>query len=334
LLGGRSISRPPLNVLITVDTEFSPRDFHAGNGEIRALIARDVDGITAEGSFGIGFQMDLLEKHGLRANFQVESLSASAFGPEQLERIVSDVQKRGHEVQMHVHAEWLEAISDPELPPFRGRNLVSYTEDEQTRIVGRGLRNIRAAGAARVCAFRAGNYGANRDTLRAVARNGLRFDTSYNVCYLDPTLAAGGSGLLIQPGTIDGVVELPISFFEDWPGHYRPAQLCACSHREMEHALVAAWEAGWNAFVIVSHSFELIKRPKDPMGPAHADRLVIGRMENLCRFLANNRERFRAVVFSELDPAAIAPLPGAKPLRSRMGLTAGRMVEQLLGRIR
>ena len=151
---GSPIIRPPLNVLSTVDTEFSPKDFHAANGEIRGLVERDVDGITPEGRFGIGFQMDMLEAHGLRAVFQVEALAASAIGPEALGRIVREVQDRGHEVQMHVHAEWLEALDLPDLPPFRGRNLVSYSADEQTRILEQALRNIRAAGAANVCASR------------------------------------------------------------------------------------------------------------------------------------------------------------------------------------
>lgn len=331
--GLASVPRAPLNVLITVDTEFSPRDFHAGNGGIKALVARDIDGITPEGRFGIGFQMDRLEAHGLRAIFQVESLSAAAVGSESLERVVEEVQRRGHEVQMHVHAEWLDAIKKPGLPPFRGRNLVSYSEDEQTRIVEEGLRNVVAAGARNICAFRAGNYGANRDTLRAIAKNGLPYDTSYNVCYLDRSWSMAHGNLLTQPAKLDGVYEFPIGFFSDWPGHHRPAQLCACSSREMEHALTQAWEAGWHSFVIVSHSFELIKRPKDPKGSAQPDRLVIERMDNLCRFLAAHKDRFRSALFSEISPAEIPAVTNPAPIRSKLGHTVARIAEQLMGRL-
>jgi hypothetical protein len=320
-------------VFLTIDTEFSPKDFHAGNGEIEALVARDVDGITRDGRFGIGFQMDRLEAHGLRAVFQVESLSASAVGSEALRRVVGEIQSRGHEVQMHVHAEWLDAIRSEDLPPFRGRNLVSYTEDEQTKILARGLANIRDAGARNVCAFRAGNYGANRDTLKAVARNGLSYDTSYNVCYLDPSWGSPPGRPLTQPALLDGVCEMPIGFFTDWPGHHRPAQLCACSSREMERALMQAWERGWPSFVIVSHSFELIKRPANPDGPARPDRLVIHRMENLCRFLGANKDKFRSAVFSEIDRASLVRPCDPEPLRSTLGNTVRRMAEQLLGRI-
>lgn len=324
-------TRSPLNVLITVDTEFSPKDFHAGNGEVEALVARDIDGITAEGRFGIGFQMDRLEAFGLRAVFQVEALSASAVGPETLRRVVDEVKRRGHDVEMHIHAEWLSAIRGAALPAYRGRNLVSYSVDEQARILAHGLENIRAAGAGGVRAFRAGNYGANLDTLRAAARAGLPFDTSYNVCYLDRSWS-DGHRLLTQPARIEGVWEVPIAFFADRPGHFRPAQLCACSSAEMRLALTQAWEAGWHSFVIVSHSFELIKRPRSASGPTRPDRLVIRRMEDLCRFLGENRDKFRTATFSDLDPDAMPAPVDRPPLRSRLRYTAGRMAEQLLGR--
>jgi hypothetical protein len=234
---------------------------------------------------------------------------------------------------MHVHAEWLEALQSPGLPPFRGRNLVSYSAPEQARILQQGLDNLREAGAKDVSAFRAGNYGANRDTLKAVAAIGLRYDTSCNVCYLDPSLApAAADGLFVQPVSLEGVVEVPISYFADWPGHHRPAQLCACSEREMKHALLRAWEIGWSTFVVVSHSFELIRRPKDPSGAAQPDRTVIRRMESLCRLLAEIPDKFRSATFSDLDPSAIAGLSRAPELRSRIDLTLGRMAEQLLGR--
>jgi hypothetical protein len=332
--GAPPITRAPLNVFLTIDTEFSPRDFHAHNGAIAALVDRDIDGITPEGRFGIGYQMDRLEAHGLTAVFQVEALSASAIGMETLKRVVAEVQSRGHEIQLHVHAEWLGALTAPDLPKFRGRNLVSYTEDEQARIIGRGLRNLRDAGAKAVTAFRAGNYGANRDTLRAVARNGLVYDTSLNVCYLDPAWnrECGSGRMLTRPALIEGVREIPISFFVDWPGHCRPAQLCACSSAEMKHALDQAWTRGWSSFVIVSHSFELIRRPKTPSGPTMPDRLVIRRMEQLCAFLAAHPDKFRCAGFGDVDPATVGPPAPEDPLRSNLGLTMARMAQQLSSR--
>jgi hypothetical protein len=56
-----------------------------------------------------------------------------------------------------------------------------------------------------LCAFRAGSYGANFDTLRALARNGILYDSSHNTCYLGYTCEMRTPNLLLQPKKIDGV---------------------------------------------------------------------------------------------------------------------------------
>src|SRR5262249_8472866 len=149
---------------------------------------------------------------------------------------------RGHEVQLHVHTEWLQWLRKSPLPGRVGENLKDFTLDEQTRLIELGLEQLRACGAKNVCAFRAGNYGANVDTLRALARSAIRYDTSYDAAYLNSDCGLDEAGLLLQPTMMHGVCEIPITFFTDWPGHYRHAQLCACSAAEMQHALMQAWK--------------------------------------------------------------------------------------------
>ena len=207
-----------------------------------------------------------------------------------------------------------------------------FTEDEQVALLSLGLANLRVAGAENVCAFRAGNYGANFDTLRALARVGIRYDTSLNPCYLDATCRMRTPEPLLQPADLYGVREYPVSYFRDGPGHSRHAQLCSCSARELRGALLQAWEAGWESFVIVSHSFERIGRRKQTATAPRPDRIVIGRFERLCEFLGNNRDKFHTATFSELGPA---PAPEAPPraLRSRVDRTAGRMAEQMVRRL-
>jgi hypothetical protein len=136
--------------------------------------------------------------------------------------------------------------------------------------------------------------------------------------------------LLVQPSVLEGVHEFPIAFFRDWPGHYRHAQIGACSTAEMQSALLGAHRRGWRSFVILSHSFELLKgrRTRLRVGP---DRLVIRRFVELCRFLGENRTRFRSAVFSEqrswLKPLAVPE--SSVPLHSNMARTGWRYVEQL-----
>jgi len=327
--------RPPLDVLITVDTEVWPRSPGGarwdGSG-LRAHLRRDIYGESAGGAYGLPYQMEVLNAHGLKAVFLVESLFADVVGEAPLREIVELVQQAGHEVQLHVHSEWLEWGAGSLLPGRTGQNLADFTEGEQVAILARGLENLRRAGAGDVCAFRAGNYGANFDTLRALARVGIPFDTSYNPCYLRAECGLRTATPLVQPRRIEGVCEVPISFFTDYPGHYRHAQLCSCSFGEMRLALERAWRGGWRTFVIVSHSFELLGRDRDGI-PAGPDRIVIGRFEKLCRFLAANRGRFRTAGFSDLDPAGLVDPTPAPEVRSNLLATTLRCGEQLVRRL-
>jgi len=327
--------RSPLDVLITVDTEVWPRrpgGTRWDGSDLGPHLRRDVYGDTAGEALGLPYQMDVLNAHGLKAVFLVEALFADAVGLGPLREIIGLVQGGGHEVQLHIHPEWLAWTPEPVLPRRSEQNIAAFTEEEQVVLLARGLENLRQAGAADVRAFRAGNYGANFDTLRALARVGVPFDTSYNFCYLQADCGLGLADPLVQPRVLEGVCEVPISFFADYPGHYRHTQLAACSFGEMRLALNRAWRGGWRTFVIVSHSFELLGRNRDniPSGP---DRIMIGRFEKLCRFLGANRDRFRTVGFSDLDPAElVAPAP-APEVRTSLLATTLRYGEQLARRL-
>ena len=301
--------------------------------KLGADIRRDVYGLTTTGGYGLPYQMDVMDAHGLKAVFFLEGLFACETGPEPLREIVSMVRSRGHEVQLHIHTEWLQWIEPSILPGRFGNNVKDFSEDEQVLLIGRALENLKGAGAPDVSAFRAGNYGANLDTLRALAQLGLRYDTSHNTTYLDTDCGLQTGRPEFQPRVIEGVWEFPVTYFSDWPGHYRHAQVCACSTRELQRTMLQAWQRGWYSFVLVSHSFEMLRRRKQGGVTALADRTVIRRFEALCRFLGENRDKFRTSGFSDVDPAAIPATGPAAPLHSTVHQTARRMAEQLMRRL-
>lgn len=318
-------------VLITIDTEAWPRDPDWRATSLRRDIDTDVFGVTREGRFGIEYQMDVMEDNGLKGVFLIEALFALVVGAEPLRRIVEAVQRRGHEVQLHLHPEWLNWMEPSILPGRTGQNMKEFSEEEQTILIRYGLQALAAAGARDLCAFRAGNYGANRATLRALHANGLRYDTSHNAYYLDYDCDVRTESPLDQPRMLEGIWEFPISVFTDWPGHVRHAQLCACSSLELETILLSASEQGWYAFVLVSHSFELI-RGRRSGSSARPDQIVIGRFERLCAFLNRHRGRLPTCGFTDLASEQIPHLDCVRPLSSRTRLTAGRFAEQLVRR--
>jgi hypothetical protein len=321
-----------LNVLLTIDTELWPgapdwpdsplSPVHTDFGHEIAIY---IDGATAHGDYGTAFQIDTLKRFGLKACFFVESLCAGRIGEAAFGNTVSRIRHGGQEVQLHLHTEWLGELRDPALPPQARQFMHQFTRAEQMALIRKGVANLTRAGAAPVCAFRAGGFGANHDTLHALAGCGIAFDSSYNPSCAHPDWASGPP--LEQPHEIGGVVEIPVSTFRDFPGHRRHAQLCACSFAEMRGALLAALSAGWYSFVIVLHSFELVKSRQRALG-ARADRLNIARFEQLCAFLAANADKFQTRWFADLDPAAVALSRSAPALRSPLAHTLRRVAEQ------
>lgn len=316
-----------MNVLITVDTEIGLDVDPRSPASVRAALNDRIYGDVAGGEVGLRYQIETFNRFDLKAVFFVEALFASAVGLEPLREIVDLVQSGGHEVQLHVHSEWLQRYREPGFDGRTGQNLFSFSEAEQTRLVARALDNLRQAGAERICAFRAGNYGADRATLRAVAANGLRYDSSYNYPYLGSLCRIETAAPLRQPQWLEGVVEVPITFFEDYPGHVRPTQLCACSFDELSAMLDQAERQGRPTFVIVSHSFELLNASR-----TRASRILRRRFERLCRFLADNRDRMRTVGFNDLAAGPSTWPTTPTDLRSHPLRTAIRVVEQIASR--
>jgi len=326
-----------LNVFITIDTEiwpFSPdwptRPFSSRPRDFSREVEAYIYGKTPEGEFGVPYQAQLLEDNGLAATFFVESLYAGVAGMGHLKDTVRLIQSKRQDVQLHVHTEWLGEITDSALPPEFKQNIKEFTVAEQTQIIAAGLRNLEAAGAENPCAFRAGNYGANFDTLRALAKNGIAFDSSHNTCYLGKTCDMPTPEPLLQPESLYGVHEFPVSFFSDYPGHYRHLQLCACSSLEVKNALLQAWRNEWYSIVLVLHSSELVKIHEGKVTP---DRTQIRRFQELCTFLATHTDKFSTPIFSALDPKT-ASIPGElTPLKSPVHYTMHRFAEQLAARV-
>src|SRR4029450_1167638 len=143
--------------------------------------------------------------------------------------MVGLIQSAGQDVQVHAHTEWLSLVAEPGLPRAGHSARRCYPEAEQAAIIRRPAALLREAGATRLRAFRAGGYGADLATLRALTSCGIAMDTSLNVPYLKGPCDLRTEGPAPQPFDLGGPLEVPITYFEDWPGPPRPLQLGACS---------------------------------------------------------------------------------------------------------
>ena len=318
-----------MHVYYTIDTEFWPQDPHnpdwAGAADD---FQREVFGVTGDGEYGIRYQMDALEAEGLKGVFFIEALHALKFGVVYLREMVNAVQSRGHEVGLHIHPEWLGWLDHSPLGGPNRQLLKDFSAADQRWIIERSLQWLRECGVSSVVSFRAGNYGADRNTLRALADEGVVFDSSY----IPDPLCCGidTDAPLTSPRQMEGLIEVPITFIRDYPGHYRPMQIRAASFSEMEAALDDAQRRGFPSFVFVSHGFELIRQNG---GKTQVDPIVHRRFDDLIKYLGRNKDRYQVTTFSETVPESLLrPARDETPVKGSAWRTSGRILEQLVRR--
>lgn len=316
-----------LDVFLTVDVEVWCDGWEDIDAKFPGAFKRYIYGPTARGDYGLPYQLHQLRDHGLTGVFFVEPLFSTRFGLEPLAEIIGLVREEGHEIQLHLHTEWVDEANEPLLDNITHKKqfLRYFSFEEQAILIRTGAKLIESAGAPRVNAFRAGGFGFNRDTLRALNVNRITFDSSYNASMFGVDSGVGPETPLVEPIECEGVYEYPMTVFDGGLRSLRHAQLTACSYREMEGLLWQALESGRKAFVVLSHNFELLNPAMD-----RPDEIVIRRFRKLCSFLDRHRDCFRVRGFHDLTPASI-PLQPA-PLTSPIWKTGFRIFEQGLRR--
>jgi hypothetical protein len=265
-------------IYLTIDTEYSAA---LAQGPQAVTVAenfrRAIAGRVRGGEAGIFFQMDVLERHGCKGVFFVDPMPSLLWGIEAIADIVGPIVTRGHDVQLHCHTEWLALAGERNpLDGRTGRNMADFPLADQVKILELARDMLVAAGAPPPIAFRAGNYGANDDTLRALVQVGLRFDSSHCPAIAGPPCAIGLGAEDRRPVRRLGMIEVPVGCIDDGAG-LRHAQVTALSLREMRDAMLHARDAGLSSFTLVSHSFELLSRDRTRVNP-----IIRKRFEGLC----------------------------------------------------
>jgi hypothetical protein len=316
-----------MDVFLTVDVEVWCDGWGNIDAKFPEAFQRYIYGPTSRGNYGLPYQLHQLQEYGLTGVFFVEPLFSTRFGLEPLSEIVSLVGERGHEIQLHLHTEWVDESSVPLLDNIVGKKqfLRYFSLEEQTILIRTGMKLIESAGGRNVNAFRAGSFGFNRETLLALATNRITFDSSYNASMFGLDSGVSPEIPLVEPFICEGVYEYPMTVFNGGTGSLRHVQLTACSSREMESLLWQALVSGRKAFVILSHNFELLNSAMN-----RPDDIVVARFRKLCAFLDRHRDCFRVRGFRGLTPLPVLTQPA--PLTSPIWRTGLRMLEQGLRR--
>ena len=241
------ICRPPTEVCITVDTEFSIAGAFADPLRYRPLSRELVECPVNGRSEGLGFILDALKEAGIAATFFVEALQSAYFGDAPMRRIVERLAEADQDLQLHLHPCWLHfrsngwSASRPENDSCAARSL-----DELTEMIGFGRSAFDRWGLAQPVALRTGGFSSGRVVDRAMRRCGITLGSNIGLAAYrpaDPDLhVVSGSAM------IDGVLEIPVlTYATPHPPlgtQLRTLSITSTSWPEMETLLWQAREAG------------------------------------------------------------------------------------------
>lgn len=314
-------------VFITIDTEYSSGLYTGPGPADRAEnYARSIACLTPNGPTGITHKLELLKQYGQKAVFFVDPMPALVWGVAAIEDIVAPIIAAGQDVQLHCHTEWLDIAGAANLLPSgrTGKNIADFAFDEQCQLLDYARATLMAAGAPAPVAFRAGNYGASDDTLRALVAIGMAYDSSH--C---PALPDGACRISLgpedrEPVLHQGLIEVPVGTIGTMTGGQRHAQITALTLAEMLAAICHARDCQRESFTLVSHSFELINRRS-----LAVNHIVRRRFNGLVRALTAMKE-VETGSFAERPPKLTTLGVNSQPLPATAMRTSMRYAEQLV----
>lgn len=325
-----------VNVFLTIDVECGDYS-HSYDGSVHGRL----DSFSGR-DYGLEHILRTFQEYGLAGTFFVEPFIASRLGMDGLEKICRMIQGYGQDIQLHIHPNLLENAGELGLA---GNDLYAglrkYSYDDQVRLIEHGKKILQSCGVEEIKAFRAGGFGADNTSLEALKANGIYMDSSYNLSYLQSSCGLyAKEGVLNDAAEINGVAEIPVTNYKvrymPWVGP-RHMQLGAVSLGEMKAVLESAAAGGLSSVCILFHSSEFIKFYDRERSSGTPDRINLNRLEQLCKYLADNKETFRVVSFSDyigdndghgLPSREEVRLPLVSPLQ-----WAGRMFQQIWKRV-
>jgi hypothetical protein len=297
-----------VEVYLTVDTETSIGGAWANPQFEPVAPERAILGRIGAEYYGTPLIMDILEESGLRGTFFTEVLSAQVVSESQLAEAYSEIVRRGHDPQLHLHPVYhfyhlfrQGRIRREQLPP--NMDLIGrHPLQTQIELLQAGCELFRKFTAKAPVAFRAGCYGGSSSTFSALETVGLRYDSSFNAAYLGTNCSIDGVRSINTPWRAGAVWEVPVTNFETgfWKMRgLKPLDIGAVSLLEMRRVLDEAERFEISPVVFIMHSFTLFKKADVQFRQLRPDRLVIRRFRELCRFLSKKSDRFKVRTFAE-----------------------------------
>jgi len=243
------MSKP--KIIITIDTEVGEKAKFVKDGFEKFILGK-----IGEEYWGIPKIVEILNTYGIKGEFFVDVYEDAFFGEENYAKLCQYLNENGHGVQLHTHPSYAYDINRI--------NMHEYSLDEQIRIIGEGKeRIIKWIGKAPI-AHRAGNYGANNDTLLALKANKIPIDSSF---YFGHPNCKMRLATVNDPIYFEQILEIPVSvdvqfknlfyFFQIFQKYPRKFDINIMDEQNFEDS-IKKFKSLY--FIIFLHSSSFLKR--------------------------------------------------------------------------
>lgn len=182
-------------VIITIDTEIGEKAKFSEHG-----FDNFVMGKVNNEHYGVPKIVEILGSYGYKAEFFVDVYEFNYYGKKKYEKLCQYLRDEGHGVQLHTHPSYAYDVNRV--------NMHQYSLDEQIKIISDGMNMIKKWTGVQPIAHRAGGYGANNDTLRALKENNIKIDSSF---YYKHSNCKIQLNITNEPVIFDNVLEIPVT---------------------------------------------------------------------------------------------------------------------------
>ena len=321
-------------IIITVDVETA----NYYNDSFSLTLPEQVNAVCEQNrECGLQRMVGLLKQYNYPATFYFNVYEYKEYGEQPIMEIAQWLNESGQDVQLHTHPQWAYDES---------RNLMhQYSLNEQIQIIKEGKDLLESWTGQPVLAHRAGAYGADENTIRALIRNNIYYDSSLLVFsgnskirklnFKKNTLSMYGD-LYEFPVTVYKLYESPF-FLKD---NVKPVSVMSkydvdFFHNEIEteKALREALELKMDIIILFLHSFSFIKAYDDSEN-MKSDVTALKVFEYMLEFIRNKKLKvlsFRNIKDSNIELEKYLKRPDTIPeismqistlqyLRKRIGI--------------
>lgn len=329
--------RKPLEVTITIDTEFSIGG--AFNDPSKRPVAEPIALCEIDGKgHGVDFLLDTFNQYDIKATFFVECLNYYYFGDQPMKSIVEKIQSAGQDPQLHIHPSWLKYYKDDDFTTWETNDSCAGRDyQELKKIFEYSIEIFERWVGKRPDAIRTGNLEADLNTYKVMSELKIPIASNIGLGVWKPD----DGELWLESGRtkIFDVMEVPIFTYQDKDlmGQVpaKSLQITSCSWPEMKYLLLKARKKGIENIVILTHPFEFIKKKDIHYSQIIRNRVNQERLEKLCSFIKEHDQDFTSADFgSNVKEWGSKPLKNTPyfkvPPRFRLGRKLHNFVNDMI----